>query len=139
MSINNVVLYYCKYNCLLVNYTIIKYDDETGKLKKVQEPLKVEPIGFTIILFLSLILIVQTIGMVRHRWQTFQHVLASTVLACFRRRSSKDREGEELVEENAVEIGTVYCYSSSSLSPSSFIQYTPVLQLNDCKSWAMMN
>ncbi len=42
------------------NYTQKKYLG--GDLVDVAEPLAIEPIGFTIILFLSLILILQSIG-----------------------------------------------------------------------------
>lgn len=80
----------------------------TGKYQKVEGPLNIEPIGFMIIIFLSLILVIQTIGMVAHRWQTLQHTLASTVLPCFKKTRPREYNGEELLEENAVEIGKHY-------------------------------
>ncbi|VDP06155.1 unnamed protein product [Soboliphyme baturini] len=91
----------------LANYTIIKWDSDTRKYEQVQEPLKVEPIGFTIILFLSLILIVQTSGMLLHRWQTIQHVLASTVLTCFEKGRTSRLHTSAVLQENAVEIAKV--------------------------------
>uniref|UniRef100_A0A915IV02 chitin synthase n=1 Tax=Romanomermis culicivorax TaxID=13658 RepID=A0A915IV02_ROMCU len=86
------------------NYTIIKWDDKEGTFKASQEPLQVEALGLVIIIFLALILVVQTFGMFLHRWQTLQHIVASTVLPCFRRRASKKEEGHEILEGNAVEI-----------------------------------
>uniref|UniRef100_A0A5S6QWL1 chitin synthase n=1 Tax=Trichuris muris TaxID=70415 RepID=A0A5S6QWL1_TRIMR len=85
------------------NYTVIKWEPSLTKYISVQEPLKLEPIGFTIILFLSLILVVQVLGMLLHRWQTIQHVLASTTLSFFEKRSFAMKEGEVL-EQNAVAI-----------------------------------
>jgi chitin synthase len=87
------------------NYTWNKYDPDSGGYKLVQEPLKIEPIGFTIILFLSLILIIQTIGMLLHRWHTLSHVLASTELVAFRQRRGGNSHGDDMLEENAVQIG----------------------------------
>ncbi|CDW54512.1 chitin synthase [Trichuris trichiura] len=86
------------------NYTVIKWEPSLTKYITVQEPLKLEPIGFTIILFLSLILVVQVVGMLLHRWQTIQHVLASTTLSFFQKRSFSMKEGE-MLEQNAVAIG----------------------------------
>ncbi|KHJ45931.1 Chitin synthase [Trichuris suis] len=85
------------------NYTVIKWEPSLTKYITVQEPLKLEPIGFTIILFLSLILVVQVVGMLLHRWQTVQHVLASTTLSFFQKRSFSMKEGE-MLEQNAVAI-----------------------------------
>ncbi|KRZ76621.1 ER degradation-enhancing alpha-mannosidase-like protein 1 [Trichinella papuae] len=87
------------------NYTIIKWEPSIMKYITVQEPLKIEPIGFTIILFLSFILFVQLTGLLLHRWQTLQHVLASTVLTCFDKRPKQSvEENIQLPGEDAIEI-----------------------------------
>ncbi len=67
----------------------------------------VEPIGLTIIIFLSLILGVQTVGMFIHRFHTASHVLASTVLSCFERGKRKI-DGEKALKKHAVDIGMLY-------------------------------
>lgn len=91
------------------NHTFIKWDPQVGKYQTFHGPLKIEPIGFVIILFLSFILVIQTMGMIAHRWQTLQHTLASTVLPCFKRTHQREYNGDELLEENAVEIGK-WCF-----------------------------
>ncbi|KRZ24781.1 ER degradation-enhancing alpha-mannosidase-like protein 1 [Trichinella pseudospiralis] len=86
------------------NYTIIKWEPSIMKYITVQEPLKIEPIGFTIILFLSFILFVQLTGLLLHRWQTLQHILASTALTCFDKRPKQSVENIQLPGEDAIEI-----------------------------------
>ncbi|KRY30196.1 ER degradation-enhancing alpha-mannosidase-like protein 1 [Trichinella spiralis] len=86
------------------NYTIIKWEPSIMKYITVQEPLKIEPIGFTIILFLSFILLVQLTGLLLHRWQTMQHILASTALSCFDKRPKQSVENSQLPGEDAIEI-----------------------------------
>lgn len=48
----------------------MKLSEKTGKFEKTGEPLKIEPLGLVIIIFLMGILIVQTIGMFIHRLNT---------------------------------------------------------------------
>lgn len=50
------------------NFTQTRFNAEVGKNEKFVGPLQIEPIGFTIILFLAFILMVQTIGMFMHRY-----------------------------------------------------------------------
>lgn len=48
----------------------MKLSEETGKFELTGEPLKIEPLGLIIIVFLLGILIVQTFGMFIHRVNT---------------------------------------------------------------------
>uniref|UniRef100_A0AC35TMI2 Chitin synthase n=1 Tax=Rhabditophanes sp. KR3021 TaxID=114890 RepID=A0AC35TMI2_9BILA len=47
-----------------------KMNDETGQFEATQEALKIDPLGMIIIVFLMGILIVQTLGMIIHRFNT---------------------------------------------------------------------
>ena len=49
------------------NYTQVKYDGKCDCYEEFIGPIEIEPIGFTIILFLAFILVVQTVGMFLHR------------------------------------------------------------------------
>ena len=44
------------------------------------ETLKLEPIGIVLVFFFSVIVIIQFLCMLLHRWNTFIHILASTNL-----------------------------------------------------------
>lgn len=45
-------------------------NEEKGKYEETDDPLKIDPLGMLIILFLMGILVVQTIGMIIHRINT---------------------------------------------------------------------
>ncbi len=53
--------------------------------------LHLEPIGFTFIIFFSLILIIQLIGMAFHRWGTISQIVSTTKLA--KRKDAVTDEG----------------------------------------------
>ena len=44
------------------------------------ENLKIEPIGLMFIVLFGIVLVLQTVGMVIHRMETFLHIMASTVI-----------------------------------------------------------
>lgn len=46
------------------------------------EPLRLEPIGLVFVFFFGLILIIQFVAMLFHRFGTLSHILASTELTC---------------------------------------------------------
>ncbi|GAU91395.1 hypothetical protein RvY_03655 [Ramazzottius varieornatus] len=65
--------------------------------------LKLEPIGMVFVFFFLLILVIQFIAMLFHRFGTISHILASTELFCCR-PNIKDISDDEFIERNAVEI-----------------------------------
>ncbi|XP_055344655.1 chitin synthase chs-2-like [Paramacrobiotus metropolitanus] len=65
--------------------------------------LKLEPIGVVFVFFFLLILVIQFIAMLFHRFGTISHILASTELFCCR-PNIKDISDDEFIEKNAVEI-----------------------------------
>ena len=65
--------------------------------------LKLEPIGVVFVFFFLLILVIQFIAMLFHRFGTISHILASTDLFCCR-PNIKDISDDEFIERNAVEI-----------------------------------
>ncbi|EFP05266.1 hypothetical protein CRE_24295 [Caenorhabditis remanei] len=52
------------------NFTHTKMNETTGKFELTDEPLKIDPLGMGIVVFLLVILFVQTLGMLLHRLNT---------------------------------------------------------------------
>ncbi len=91
-----------------------------------KEYLHLEPIGIVLVFFFSLIIIIQFVAMIFHRFGTISHILASTELNCLWRRREEDVSDQvfcilyslktltgiyfliilfqDLIERNAVEI-----------------------------------
>ena len=62
--------------------TNITYIEETSEVLITNEPLRLEPIGLVFVFFFGLILIIQFVAMLFHRFGTLSHILASTELTC---------------------------------------------------------
>ena len=62
-----------------------------------------EPIGIVLVFFFFLIIAIQFIAMLFHRFGTLSHILASTELNCFGRKN-EIMSDEALIEKNAVAI-----------------------------------
>ena len=63
-----------------------------------QDPLPIEPLGLVFLVFFAFILILQFGAMLRHRYGTLLHILASTELRCCRKRYDPKKHIEEAVE-----------------------------------------
>ncbi|OQV22974.1 hypothetical protein BV898_03025 [Hypsibius exemplaris] len=63
--------------------------------------IQIEPTGIAFLLFFFVLMLVQFIAMLMHRWGTFSHLLASTQLSCCR---SKRNMGFDYLREHAVQI-----------------------------------
>lgn len=59
-----------------------------------QEYLQLEPIGLVFVFFFALILIIQFVAMLFHRFGTISHILASTELTCCNKKVGRTREGK---------------------------------------------
>jgi len=62
--------------------TNITYDQTTDEIHISKEYLQLEPIGLVFVFFFALILIIQFVAMLFHRFGTISHILASTTLSC---------------------------------------------------------
>nr|CAD2147597.1 unnamed protein product [Meloidogyne enterolobii] len=69
----------------------------------VMSRLQLEPMGFVFIVFFLVILFIQFLAMLFHRFGTITHIIASTELCCSQQTFDKLSE-DELVAHNAVEI-----------------------------------
>lgn len=84
-----------KYNITLI--------EETGQVLINKEYLQMEPIGLVFVFFFALILIIQFLAMLFHRFGTLSHIMAFVELgSCC--DSGKEETPEEMLRKNAVEI-----------------------------------
>lgn len=63
-----------------------------------RDPLPIEPLGLVFLIFFAFILIMQFAAMLRHRYGTLLHILASTDLRCCRKRYDPKKHIREAVE-----------------------------------------
>ncbi|KAK0159253.1 hypothetical protein PV328_010151 [Microctonus aethiopoides] len=84
--------------------TNITYDDSSQEVHITKEYLQLEPIGLVFVFFFALILVIQFSAMLFHRFGTFAHILASTVLDWYCCKKAKDLSEEALLSKHAVEI-----------------------------------
>jgi len=84
-----------KYNITLI--------EETGQVLIHKEYLQMEPIGLVFVFFFALILLIQFVAMLFHRFVTLSHILASCELTSCCGTENKDTP-EEMLRKNAVEI-----------------------------------
>ncbi|TMW48229.1 hypothetical protein DOY81_006700 [Sarcophaga bullata] len=83
--------------------TNITYDESTQEVHISKEYLQLEPIGLVFVFFFALILVIQFTAMLFHRFGTLAHILASTELNFFKKKS-EDLSQDALIDKHAVEI-----------------------------------
>ena len=81
----------------------ITFIPETNEIRIEKEYLEMEPIGLVFVVFFGLILVIQLVGMLFHRFGTLSHILASVEINCC---SSKDVDinDDQFIKDNAVKI-----------------------------------
>lgn len=62
------------------------------------EPLPIEPLGLVFLVVFAFILLIQFFAMLRHRWGTLLHILASTDIRCCRKKYDHKKAIREAVE-----------------------------------------
>lgn len=82
------------------NITILP---DTHEVLITQEHLQLEPIGLVFVFFFALILIIQFVAMLFHRFGTISHILASTELTCCSKKA-EDTTEDAFIQRNAVDI-----------------------------------
>uniref|UniRef100_T1J5I3 chitin synthase n=1 Tax=Strigamia maritima TaxID=126957 RepID=T1J5I3_STRMM len=79
------------------------YNPDTHEVRVHKEYLHLEPIGLVFVFFFSLIIVIQFLAMLFHRFGTLSHILAATDLVCCSRKT-EDTSNEAFINKNAVEI-----------------------------------
>ncbi|XP_076345619.1 LOW QUALITY PROTEIN: chitin synthase chs-2-like [Tachypleus tridentatus] len=83
--------------------TNITYIPETSEVRIDKEYLQLEPIGLVFASFFAIILVVQFLGMLFHRFGTLSHILASIELSCCNQKVD-DMTEDAFLDKNAVQI-----------------------------------
>ncbi|GAB6026597.1 hypothetical protein CHUAL_013009 [Chamberlinius hualienensis] len=83
--------------------TNITWNDETKTITIVKEYLHLEPIGFVFVIFFAIIIVIQFVAMLFHRFGTLSHILASTEVSCCNAKP-EELNSEAFIQRNAVEI-----------------------------------
>lgn len=81
------------------------FDDDKNRFIKDMEPdtIKIDPIGFSMIVFFGVILLIQFIGMFMHRFETIQQILANTDIQFFDVKK-EDLKDDELLKKKSLQI-----------------------------------
>ncbi|XP_066260725.1 chitin synthase chs-2 isoform X1 [Euwallacea similis] len=83
--------------------TNITYDESSQEVHITKEYLQLEPIGLVFVFFFALILVIQFVAMLFHRFGTLAHILASTDLnLCTKKK--EEMSPNALLDKQAVEI-----------------------------------
>ncbi|KAF8790062.1 Chitin synthase chs-2 like protein [Argiope bruennichi] len=83
--------------------TNITFNPETSELRIDKEYLELEPIGLVFAVFFALILVIQFVAMLFHRFGTLSHIMASIELSCFNQKVD-DISDDAFIDKNAVQI-----------------------------------
>ncbi|XP_053697083.1 chitin synthase chs-2-like [Sabethes cyaneus] len=82
----------------------ISFDESTVEIIVRREFLELEPIGLVFVFFFGMILVIQFLAMMMHRFGTISQILASTQLNWYCSKKAKDMSLDAELRENAVEI-----------------------------------
>lgn len=82
----------------------ITYDEGIGEITIRREYLELEPIGLMFVGFFGLILLIQFIAMIIHRFATISQILASTTLEWYCGKKAKEMSAEADLRGAAVDI-----------------------------------
>ncbi|KAI1291990.1 Chitin synthase 8 [Halotydeus destructor] len=81
----------------------ITFIPETNEIRIDKTYLEMEPIGLVFVVFFGLILIIQIVGMLFHRFGTLSHILASVEMNCFNQKV-EDISDDAFLDKNAINI-----------------------------------
>lgn len=81
----------------------ITFIPETNEIRIEKEYLEMEPIGLVFVVFFGLILVIQLVGMLFHRFGTLSHILASVEINCCTQKDV-DINDDQFIKDNAVKI-----------------------------------
>ncbi|XP_035215199.1 chitin synthase chs-2-like isoform X2 [Stegodyphus dumicola] len=83
--------------------TNITYIPETSEVRIEKEYLELEPIGLVFAVFFALILVIQFVAMLFHRFGTLSHIMASIEISCCNQKVD-DISDDAFIDKNAVQI-----------------------------------
>ncbi|CAA9997013.1 unnamed protein product [Nesidiocoris tenuis] len=89
---------------LLEKYLYPIDDDKNERVLISKEYLQLEPIGLVFVFFFALIIIIQFIAMMFHRFGTISHILASTELNWCCNKKVEEMSQDHLLDKQAVDI-----------------------------------
>lgn len=81
----------------------ITINPDTNEYIVEKEFLEMEPIGLVFVVFFGIILVIQFVGMLFHRFGTLSHILASVELSCCSQKI-EDISDDAFIDRNAVQI-----------------------------------
>lgn len=89
-----------------VNYIIFDASNQEVIIKR--EYLELEPIGLLFVLFFGVILLVQFIAMLMHRFSTISQILATTKLNCYCKKNYDNVSPEDELSMHSIEIARIW-------------------------------
>ncbi|CAB3373394.1 Hypothetical predicted protein [Cloeon dipterum] len=84
--------------------TNVTFNEETKEVHVSKEYLQLEPIGLVFVFFFALILVIQFLAMLFHRFGTISHILASTELNWYCNKKVDDTSTDALVDRHALDF-----------------------------------
>merc|ERR1712141_952508 len=108
-----------------VNGTFVEYSyaESFPTVRVEQVYVKMDPIGFVFLFFFAIVMIIQVIGMLFHRWETISHIISDTRLPWLIGKDTVDDDQFEFADEE--NQGSVR--RRSSVHPSDILAVTGVL------------
>lgn len=89
-----------------VNYIV--YDASNEEVIIRREYLELEPIGLVFVLFFGVILLVQFVAMLMHRFSTISQILATTSLNCYCKKNYDRVSPEDELSMHSIEIARIW-------------------------------
>lgn len=86
----------------------ITYDATSEEVTIRREYLELEPIGLVFVLFFGVILLVQFIAMLMHRFSTVSQILATTNLNCYCKKNYDRVTPEDELSMQSIEIARIW-------------------------------
>jgi chitin synthase len=82
----------------------ITFDESVSEILIARTYLEVEPIGLMFVFFFGLILLIQFVAMLMHRFTTISQILASTTLDWYCGKNAKQMSVDAEIRQNAVDL-----------------------------------
>lgn len=84
------------------------FDASTQEIVIKREYLELEPIGLLFVLFFGVILLIQFVAMLMHRFSTISQILATTKLNCYCKKNYDNVTPEDELNMHSIEIARIW-------------------------------
>lgn len=84
------------------------FDASTQEIVIKREYLELEPIGLLFVLFFGVILLIQFIAMLMHRFSTISQILATTNLNCYCKKNYDRISPEDELNMHSIEMARIW-------------------------------